>query len=290
MKSEANHMSLKNMFLIVIGVFIMSMGYHFFIVPNDLAPGGVTGLAIVLNSLISAPIGLVTALVNIPLFLIGYRILGRNTAIKSVIAALLLSAALDYLPLPAMTENPILAAVFGGVFVGAGLGLVVKANASTGGSDLLALIFHKKHPSFSVGNFVFVCDMVVILTAGIVFGAEQALYAFISLFITMKVMDMVQEGFTANKAFFIITHHGEEIANQVMRELNRGITFLDARGGYSQKDVEMLFCVVGRMQVERLKGLVKQIDPKAFVVTSSVNEVAGEGFSYPSESPKLTSN
>ena len=263
---------------IIIGSLIGAVAYPLFLVPNHIAPGGLTGLATVLNYLFQWPVGTVSLLLNIPLFIVGYRSMGRVFAFRSLFATVLFSFLIDLIPLPSMTANPLLGAVFGGVLLGAGLGLILRGGATTGGTDMAARMVHSRFQHVSVGALLFVIDCAVVLMAGVTIEAEYALYAFISIYVSSRVIDMVMMGLTSDKACYVISEKHESIKQELMTQLERGVTVLHAEGGWSGQSRPLLLCVLSAQEVGRLKAIVRSVDESAFVFISDAHEVLGEGF------------
>jgi len=263
---------------IIIGSLIGAVAYPLFLVPNHIAPGGLTGIATVLNFLFQWPVGTVSLLLNIPLFLIGYRSMGRVFAFRSLFATVLFSLLIDLIPMPAMTADPLLGAVFGGVLLGAGLGLILRGGATTGGTDMAARMVHSRFQHISVGALLFVIDCLVVLMAGVTIEAEYALYAFVSIYVSSKLVDMVMMGLTHDKACYVISSEYEAIKKALIVEMDRGVTMLHAEGGYSGQNRPILLCVLSAQEVGRLKSIVRAADEAAFVFISDAHEVLGEGF------------
>ena len=263
---------------ILLGCLLGAMAYPWFLVPNHIAPGGVTGLATVLNYLFGWPVGTASLLMNIPLFLIGYRSMGRTFAVRSLGATVIFSLLIDFLPLQPMTHDPLLGSLFGGVLLGVGLGFVLKGGATTGGTDMAARVIHQRIPYLSVGVILFIIDCLVVLLAGFQIQAEYALYAFICLYSSSKLIDVVMNGLTTEKACFINSLHGKEIKQALMDEIGRGVTMLDAKGGFSGQERPVVLCVVSAQELGRLKNIVHRMDPQAFVFISDAHEVLEEGF------------
>ncbi len=263
---------------IVLGCVLAAMAYPMFLVPNAIAPGGLTGLATILNYLFGTPVGTVSLLLNIPLFLIGYRAMGRVFAFRSLIATILFSLLIDLLPFAAVTDDMLLGSLFGGVLMGLGLGLILRGGATTGGSDMVARMVHTRFQHISVGAFLFFIDFCVVLTAGFFIRAESALYAFISIFVGARVIDVVVQGLERQKACYIITAHTDTVKAKLMRELGRGLTVFSARGGFRGEDRPVILCIVGAQELMRLKNVVRQEDERAFVFITDAYEVLGEGF------------
>lgn len=263
---------------IVLGCLLGGVAYPLFLVPNNIAPGGLSGLAMILNYLFGSPVGLTSLLMNIPLFLIGYKAMGRVFAFRSLVATVLFSVTIDMAKLPAMTNDPLLGTLYGGVLLGVGLGLILRGGATTGGSDMVARLVHKRFQHITVGAFLFFIDCCVVLLAGMTIQVEYALYAFISIYISSKLIDVVMDGFTREKACYVISEKNEQVKTRIMAELDRGVTLLTARGGYSGAERPVLLCVLSAQEVGRLKAIVRDADEKAFIFISDAHEVLGEGF------------
>ena len=265
-------------FQIFIGCLLGAAAYPLFLTPNHISPGGLTGIAMVFNYLFGAPVGTTSLLMNVPLFLIGFRAMGRVFVFRSLIAALLFSLMIDILPLPIATANPLLGAVFGGVLLGVALGLILRGGATTGGTDMAARMLHKHFQHISVGTILFAIDCVSVLMAGISIEVEYALYALICIYISGKVVDMVMTGVTHEKACYIISDQYEAIKQEIMVKLERGVTVLHAEGGWSGQQRPVLLCVLSAQEVGRVKAIVRAADEAAFVFISDAHEVLGEGF------------
>lgn len=278
MKKQKKKTVLLDYALLVVGAFIAGGALNLFLVPAKVVAGGATGLGTILYHTLGLSVGLVNILVNLPLFALGYREVGKELFWRSILATLLLSAATYLIPEVALSQNAMLSSVYGGAAMGLGLGLVMRGGATTGGSELAALLLHKLIPQLKVTGWIFVIDAVIILAAGIIFDAEMALYAILALFLTTKTIDLVQEGLDSGKVCYIISDQSRKIAQLLMEELERGVTLLSARGMYSGEEKEVLLCVVTRMQLVRLKRIVTRVDPEAFVILSNAHEVLGEGF------------
>lgn len=263
---------------IALGCLLGALAYPLFLVPNHIAPGGLTGLATVLNYLFHWPVGVTSLVMNVPLFIIGYRAMGRLFVIRSLVATVLFSVLIDLIPLPPMTEQPLLGAVFGGVLLGAGLGLILRGGATTGGTDMVARMIHNRFQHISVGAILFFIDCCVVLMAGFFIEAEYALYAFASLYAATRVIDVVMVGLTREKACYIISTQHEQVKQEIMQKLDRGVTVLHAEGGYSGQDRPVLLCVLSAQEMGRLKAIVREADEEAFLFISDAHEVLGEGF------------
>ncbi len=264
---------------ILVGAVILAVGMNMFMIPNMLAPGGISGFAVVLYHLFQLPVGLTIILLNIPLFIVGYLVLGSRVVLQSLLGTVLFSIAVEATApfLPAATDDLLLASVYGGVVMGVGVGLVFRYRGSTGGTGLLSLILAKAK-GISPGQAMFWGDIVVLASAVFVFGGEAAMYATLALFVSVKVIDAILEGLGLAKSVIIITDQGEKINERLLYELGRGVTWLEGHGGYTKETREVLLCVVTRQQTAQLKGIIHQVDPDAFVIIGNATEVHGEGF------------
>lgn len=264
---------------ITIGTIFMGIALNLFLEPHLIAPGGVTGFAIVIKRLINIDIDITNLVINIPLFIAGVLILGKSFGAKTLYATIALSACIRFLPHYSATENVLLAAIFGGVLIGIGLGIVFKFGGTTGGTDLGGAILNNYFKRFSTSSFMMIIDLFVVIFAAVVNKKlETALYSIIALYILVKVIDQIIEGLGYAKAFFIISSKPNEIGETILKEINRGVTVLKGRGMYTGKDREVLMCVINRAQIAKLKEVVHSIDNKAFIMVTDVHEVLGEGF------------
>ncbi len=265
--------------MIIIGVIVMAASMDMFLIPNKIAPGGVSGLATILYYLFSLNVGLVIAILNVPLFILAFRKLGFLFCIKSLFATALFSLAVDILPIPCITHDLLLASIFGGVLMGAGLGLVIKAGATTGGSDTAAVLAARVFKHIKINWLIFIIDFVVILIAAFVFSPELSLYGLAAIFISSKAAELVLEGPSTSRMIIIISKNSEAISSKILVELNRGVTSFSGTGMYSKQGVNVLLCVVHRdAEVQFVKDIVMNEDNSAFLIVGNVKEVLGEGF------------
>jgi len=271
---------LRDYFLILIGTNITALALIWFLVPNRIAAGGVSGLATIFYHLWSWPISLVILVVNIPMILVYLKIFGAGNGVKTFVGATFLSVAVEFWAKHAggLTDDPFLAALFGGALAGVGMGLTFRYHGTTGGTDLAAKLVHR-FTGLSIGKALYLFDGLVILLAGIVFGGpEAALYAVVALVATGRAIDLVLEGLNYAKAALIISDQAPRIGQRILDELQRGVTSLNGSGLYSGTAKEVLLCVIGRAEEIRLKELVRAEDPRAFMIFTDVREVLGEGF------------
>lgn len=264
---------------ILLGSVIGAAAYPAFLIPNNIAPGGLTGVALILNFLLDWPVGVVSLVMNVPLFLIGYRSMGKIFAFRSLVATALFSVLIDVLPLRPVSEDPLLGTLFGGVLLGIGLGLILRGGATTGGTDMVARMVHRRFSFITVGMFLFILDFLVVAAAAVFIGSTQALYALINIYACSRVIDAVMMGFGGNKACFVMTEKWERVTRRIMDEVGRGVTHLEARGAYTGKQKPVVLCVTSRQEMTALKRIVQEEDENAFVFITDAHETLGEGFS-----------
>ena len=269
--------------LITLGSLIMAAGYVFFIAPNKIVPGGVYGIGIVLNHLIGIPVGLTGLAFNIPLTIIGVRILGPRFGVKTVVGFILASVFIDGLTLiygtePLVPGEMLLSSIFGGVLIGFGLGLIFKSRATSVGSTIIAMIM-SKYTRLPIGQTLMVVDSVIVLVGLVAFGDWTIpLYSWIVIYITGKVIDGVLQGVSYEKTLFIISKKYKEISEKILVDLNRGGTFLEGKGMYNQEEKKIIFVNVSRREVAILQDFIHDIDPEAFVTVIDASEILGKGF------------
>ncbi|WP_440898175.1 YitT family protein [Amphibacillus sp. Q70] len=265
--------------LVLLGSFFVAIGFNLFLLPNDVASGGVAGISTILYALFQFEPSIVQWSINIPLFILGTWILGRNfgfkTLVGTVMVPLFVSLTSQWNP---ASSDPLLAAIFGGIACGLGIGLVFRGKGSTGGIDLAAQILHKFVP-LPFGICVALFDGMIVLTAIFVFSVEQGLYALIGLLVTSRTIDLAQVGLNSSKSIMVVTDHLEEIRLALLNEIDRGVTVWRAEGGYTKANKNMIMCIVNQNEFSRTVQVIKQIDPNAFIVVMNASEVIGEGFS-----------
>lgn len=266
--------------LLVLGSLLLSVAFAWFLVPQRIAAGGVSGLAIILHYLWGWPTGALVAAVNLPLLVAGYVFLGgaRFTA-RTVVSLAVFSSTVDWLGtvLKPITHDPFLATLYGGVLSGVGIGLVFAQQASTGGTTILARLLQRA-AGISAGYSQLAVDAVVVGLAALVFGPQIALYALIGLYVSTKAIDWVIEGFSREKVAFIVSTRAQAISDRVIAEMDRGATLLSGRGGYTGDPRTVVMCVLSQGQEAQLKGIVHDEDPAAFMTIGAATTVLGEGF------------
>lgn len=273
---------IKDGVFFTVGTFLYSIGVSVFTVPNRIAPGGVTGLSTILHYLIHTSVGTMILVLNIPLLILAFRFLGKRFVMKTVFCTVLVSVFTDILSLPFVpkyTDNPILAALYGGVLSGAGLGMVFLRGGTSGGSDILSRLLRLKWPYVPMGRMLLTIDFCVIALSALVFwNVNVALYAIVVEFTSSRVIDSLLYGADNGRMALIISDQYQEIAAAIRTDLNRGITLFKGEGSYTGREHEIILCAVRRTQAAKLRVLVRRIDPKAFVIMCSADEVLGQGF------------
>lgn len=267
--------------IITLGAVIYALAFDWFVAPNQIAMGGVTGLAQIVNALVPVlPVGVLSILVNVPLFLAGWRLLGGRLLVSSLYAMAVSSLAIDVIAwmhtFPPM--DPILATLYGGAGMGVGLGLVFSQGATTGGTDIIGKLLKLKFPWLPIGKLVMIPDMVVVILAAVVFGTvNAALYGLIQMYLLSKVMDMILYGWDTSRVAYIITDRWEETV-QGLLDMNRGVTLLQGKGAYTGAEKQVLLVAFRQREIVPIKRMLREIDPKAFFIVCDAHEFLGEGF------------
>lgn len=271
---------LKEGTYIIIGCFLMAMGTSLFLLPNQLSSGGFAGISTIVYYLFGLPLGTTMLVLNIPLIILTIIRVGKGTAIKGVLGTIVLSVFIDILEkFNPLTQDRLLACIYGGIFVGLGTAIVLKASASTGGTDLLSYIIRSFKPHYRASNLIVIVDTAIILLNVIFFKEiEIGLYSAIAIYLMGKMIDIVFEGIYFTKMMFIVSNKYKEIAQVIGEKLDRGSTGLYGKGMYTREKKMMLWCVASRGEVAKIKEIAHEIDPKAFIVISSAREVLGKGF------------
>lgn len=266
--------------LIAAGSVMVAAAADMFLIPNRVVSGGLTGVSTVLYYVIGTPVGLVTFLLNVPLFLANVRWGGGwRTGAKTVFAVATMSAAIDLLRphLPQATADPVLYTVYGGLLDGLGLGLVFRAGGTTGGTDIIARLAHR-FLGIKLGHTLLAANVVILGSAALIFGLEPAMYALLLAFVSSRVIDVVQEGLSQSRSTMIISRCPDAVRSAILEQMERGVTMLHGSGGYTDEPREILVCAVPQVELSRLKRLIQEIDPDAFVIVVPASEVLGEGF------------
>ena len=271
---------LKDAAALSVGSVLYSVSVNCFTAPNEIAPGGVTGLATALNFLTGAPIGLTALLFNVPLLILGVRRIGGVFAVKTVAATVLMNLAIDAFSfLPAYTGDKLLGCLYGGLLTGAATGLFFLRGGTGGGTDIVARLLRLKLPHLSTGRLILCSDLVVILFASLVYrSAESGLYAAVVIYVSTVTVDRIITGGEGGKCFFIVTDKSDEMAQKIAARLSRGVTFLDGSGYYRKQTEKVLLCSVHKNEANALCKLVASVDPAAFAIAFNASSVLGRGF------------
>ncbi|MBB3108644.1 uncharacterized membrane-anchored protein YitT (DUF2179 family) [Paenibacillus phyllosphaerae] len=267
-----------NVLAIILGSAIMGFGVNYFNIANGLAEGGIMGVSLILNYVLGWNPGLTSILINIPLLLLGWKVMGRVSFIYAMIGAVSLSVFLymfEFATKP--LGDPLLASLYAGAFVGIGLGIVFRYGGMTDGMDVVAMLC-KQYLGWSLGKTLFLTDAVIIVVSLVYLDLHRAMYTFIAITVGARLIDFVQEGSYSAKAATIISSQPEVIAAKVLEQMKRGVTFLNGKGAYTSEPKEIVYCVVSHREIGRLKTIVMEADPSAFVIFNDVHEVVGKGF------------
>lgn len=269
---------LKEYLIITIGCFFYAVSINYFFISNHLAEGGVAGICLILFYLFKLPVGIMYFVINIPLLIMGWRLVGKDFLFKTLYGTTCLSFLIT------LTENwkgpsndIMLGSIYGGVLIGIGLGLIFMVNGSTGGTDVVARILNR-YFDIPLGTTMLFLDVVILGIAAMFFGKEIVMYTLIAMMIVSKAIDYFQDGYTKAKGITIISSKSEEIKTRIMEETGRGTTIIKGQGGYTGNEMDLLFCVVSKFEVTKVKTIVKETDSFAFLTISDVSEVLGEGF------------
>lgn len=290
----------KDILAIIFGAGIFSFGIYFLVIPFHFYEGGATGITLITYYLFKIPVSLMNLLINIPLFVLAWKLLGKKSLYLSLLGTFSVSAWMaifEAMPLShryhhfifeAFKGDILLACIASGVVLGLGLGIIFNAGGTTGGTDILARIFNK-YTSLSMGKLMLIVDAIVLITVVVVFqDVRTAMYTLFFILIDTLVIDLIGEGGFAGKGFLIVTSKPEEIAQKVSDDLGRGITFIRGMGYYSRKDLDIVYCVVSRNEMKQMKDIINQIDPFAFITISEAHEILGEGFTLDKEKQPIT--
>ncbi|MHA6532810.1 YitT family protein [Paenibacillus sp. BAC0078] len=279
-KSEAFKRAklVQRVVMIVLGAAMMSVALEIFLVPNKLIDGGITGISIMFSHIFNIPLGILLTLLNIPFLVIGYKQIGKTFALSTLFAVVLMSIGTQLLhPVAPLTGEPLLAAVFGGVILGVGVGLVVRYGGSLDGTEIVAILIAKKLP-FSVGEVVMFFNVFILTGAGFVFGWNNAMFSLIAYYIAFKMIDITLEGLDQSKSVWIISDKYRDIGEALTERLGRGVTYLDGEGGFSGENKKVIFVVITRLEEAKLKSIVEDWDSDAFIAIGNIHDVKGGRF------------
>ena len=283
-QKEKQHPKLSKMkiiqraIFIFIGAVLMAIGIEIFLVPNMIMDGGIVGISIILYNLTGIKLGFFIFFLNIPFFFLGYKQIGKTFAISTLFGITVLSITTNYLHyVEAFTDDVLLATVFGGIILGSGVGLVIRYGGALDGSEILAILLNKKFP-FSVGEFIMVFNVFIFGWGGFVLGWDRAMYSILAYVIAFKTIDIVIDGLEESKSAWIISDKYQEIGDTILARLGRGVTYLRGEGGYTGDDKKVIFCIITRLEEAKLKSIVEELDPSAFLAVADINEVRGGRF------------
>ncbi|MCY9662129.1 YitT family protein [Paenibacillus chondroitinus] len=269
---------LRRVMFMIIGSALVSVALEVFLVPNNIIDGGIVGISIILSHLSHFPLGIFLVLLNLPFLLLGYKQIGKTFALSTLFSVILMSIGTTLLhPVQAFTIDPLLAAVFGGIILGIGVGLVIRSGGSLDGTEIVAILFSKKTP-FSVGEIVMFFNFFILGSAGFVFGWDHAMYSLIAYYIAFKMIDITIEGLDQSKSVWIISDEFSKIGDSITSRLGRGVTYLKGEGAFTGDDKKVIFSVITRLEEAKLKSIVDELDPKAFLAIGNIHDVKGGRF------------
>ncbi len=272
---------------ILLGAGIYAFGLTYFVIPHHLFEGGATGITLITFYLFKIPVSLMNLLINIPLFILAWKIFGAKSLYSSLLGTLALSTWLAFferIPLHIDLQGDLLiTALISGILLGIGLGIIFNSGGTTGGTDILARILNK-YTHFSMGKLLFILDFCILMLILLIFkDLRLVTYTLLFTFIVSRVIDLIGEGGYAGKGFMIITKHPDQLAKAINDDLGRGVTFISGQGYYSQKDLKIIYCIVGRNEIVKMKEMIHRIDPQAFITITEAHEILGEGFTFEKE-------
>lgn len=277
-KKHSNWSIIKKYILLFIGSIVAAIGLEIFLVPNNIIDGGIVGISIMVSHVTGLPLSLFLVALNIPFLYLGYAQIGKTFAISTLFSILSLSYWVSvFHPIPGLTNDLFLAAIFGGIIIGVGVGLIIRYGGSLDGTEIVAILMDKR-TSFSVGEIIMFFNLFILTSAGLVFSWDKAMYSLVAYFIAFKVIDIVIEGLDESKAVMIVSDKPDEITETLMARLGRGVTVLHGEGGYTKERKDVLYCVITRLEMAKLKSIVDEIDEGAFVTFNDVHEVMGGRF------------
>lgn len=258
-----------------IGAIIAAVGLEVFLIPNHIIDGGVVGISIMLSAVTGIPFGILLIVINLPFLFLGYKYIGKPFAIATTFSIICLSFWSNiFLPVLPVTNDFFLAAVFGGIITGAGVGLVIRNGGSFDGTEIVAIITDRK-TVFSVGEIVMFINLFILSSASLIFGWDKAMYSLVAYFVISKMIDVVIKGLEETYAVMIVTSQHEEIADKLMKQMDKGVTLLHGEGGYSKEKRKVLYCIVTRLEIDSLKSIVLDVDESAFITINPVSDIVG---------------
>ncbi|AGF55368.1 uncharacterized membrane-anchored protein YitT (DUF2179 family) [Clostridium saccharoperbutylacetonicum] len=280
MKSKNNHILtlVYRVVLMSIGSVLASIGLEIFLIPNNIIDGGITGISIMASYITNLPLGLFVFILNIPFLVLGYKQIGKTFALSTLFSVICLSIGVSFLhPIPGITKDILLATIFGGIILGVGVGIIIRNGGSLDGTEIVAIIMDKRS-SFSIGEIVMFINLFILGGSGILFGWDRAMYSLMAYFIAFKAIDITVEGLDESKAVIIVSEKNKDISEALTDRLGRGVTLLHGEGAYKGKSTNVIYVVVSRLEIAKLKGIVSDFDEDALVTVTSV-EASGKRYS-----------
>lgn len=269
---------LKRVVFLFFGAALVSVGLEIFLVPNKIIDGGIVGISIISSYLSGVSIGVYLFVLNLPFLYVGYKQIGKTFALSTLFAVAIMSIGTTLLhPVSPLTFDPLLASIFGGIILGIGVGMVIRSGGSLDGTEIVAILISKKTP-FSVGETVMFFNLFILSSAGFVFGWNNAMYSLIAYYIAYKMIDITIEGFDESKSVWIISDSYKDIGDALLHRLGRGVTYLDGEGAFTGSNKKVIFCVITRLEEAKMKSIVEEYDPFAFVAVGNIHDVKGGRF------------
>ncbi len=279
MRSKLKHAfaDINRIFFMILGSILVSIGLETFLIPNNIIDGGMTGISIMANHLTNIPLGVFIFIFNLPFVIIGYRQIGKTFAFSTVFSVICLSIGVSlFTPVPGVTQDILLATIFGGIILGVGVGLIIRNGGSLDGTEIIAIILDKRS-AFSIGEIVMFFNLFILGSSGLIFGWDRAMYSLIAYFIAFKTIDITVEGLDESKAVIIVSEKNKDISDAIIARLGRGVTFLEGKGAYSGNEINVIYVVLSRLEIAKLKSIVNGFDEDALITISSVD---GAGKKY----------
>lgn len=279
MRNKLKHAfaDINRIFFMILGSILVSIGLETFLIPNNIIDGGMTGISIMANHLTNIPLGVFIFIFNLPFVIIGYRQIGKTFAFSTVFSVICLSVGVSlFTPVPGVTQDILLATIFGGIVLGVGVGLIIRNGGSLDGTEIIAIILDKRS-AFSIGEIVMFFNLFILGSSGLIFGWDRAMYSLIAYFIAFKTIDITVEGLDESKAVIIVSEKNKDISEAIMARLGRGVTFLEGKGAYSGNEMNVIYVVLSRLEIAKLKSIVNGFDEDALITISSVD---GAGKKY----------
>lgn len=269
--------NINKILFMLLGSILVSIGLEIFLIPNDIIDGGMTGISIMASHLTKVQLGVFIFLFNLPFFVVGYKQIGKTFALSTLFSVICLSIGVTLLhPIPGITQDTLLATIFGGIILGVGVGLIIRNGGSLDGTEIIAIILDKRS-AFSIGEIVMFFNLFILGSSGFIFGWDRAMYSLIAYFIAFKTIDITVQGLDESKAVIIVSDKNKDISEAIIDRLGRGLTFLEGKGAYSGNEISVIYVVLSRLEIAKLKNIVNGFDEDALITITSV-EGAGKKY------------